>query len=194
MDYNLMQKVGAETAPATALQEQSGRDEHSIVADAMFIDPAHGDYRVKDGSPALALGFVNFPMDKFGVQKPELKAIAHTPELPQPRITAAAPAARNTTPRAWLGASVRNIADEGEMSAFGLPGVTGVLVLEVPADSALAKAGLQKNDVILSVNGAKTADVASLLQPAYSLAAGQNFSVGISRYQKAITLLIEPLK
>jgi S1-C subfamily serine protease len=51
---------------------------------------------------------------------------------------------------------VRNIADEGEMSAFGLPGVTGVLVLEVPADQkndALAKAGLQKNDVILSVNG-----------------------------------------
>ena len=80
------------------------------------------------------------------------------------------------------------------MSAFGLPGVTGVLVLEVPADSALAKTGLQKNDVILSVNGAKTADVASLLQPAYSLAAGQNLSVGISRDQKAVTLLIEPLK
>jgi len=195
MDYNLMQKDGlATSAPATALQQQSGGDEHSIVADAMFIDPAHGDYRVRDGSPVLALGFVNFPMDEFGVQKPELKAIAHTPELPQPRITAAAPAAYNTTPRAWLGASVRNIADEGEMSALGLPGVTGVLVLEVPADSALAKAGLQKNDVILSVNGVKTADVASLLQPAYSLAAGQNLSVGISRDQKTITLLIKPLK
>ena len=194
MDYTLMQKDGAETAPATALQQQSGRDEHSIVADAMFIDPAHGDYRVKDGSPALALGFVNFPMDEFGVQKPELKAIAHTPELPQPGITAAAPAARNTTPCAWLGASVRNIADEGEMSAFGLPGVTGVLVLEVSADSALAKAGLQKNDVILTVNGAKTAGVESLLQPAHPLSAGQHLSVGISRDQKAITLLIEPLK
>lgn len=194
MDCNLMQKADAETAPATRLQQQSGRDEHSIVADAMFIDPAHGDYRVKDGSPALALGFVNFPMDEFGVQKLELKAIAHTPELPQPGITAAAPAARNATPLTWLGASVRNIADEGEMSAFGLPGVTGVLVLEVPADSALAKAGLQKNDVILSVNGARTADVASLLQPAGSLAAGQNLSVGISRNQKAIMLLIEPLK
>jgi hypothetical protein len=186
MDYNLMQKNGAKTAPATALQQQSGRDAHSLVADAMFIDPAHGDYRVKDGSPALALGFVNFPMDDFGVQKPELKAIAHTPEFPLPRIVAAAPAARNTTPRTWLGASVRNIADEGEMSAFGLPGVTGVLVLEVPADSALAKAGLQKNDVILSVNGAMTADVVGLRQPAHS--------VGISRDQKTITLLIEPLK
>ena len=194
MDHNLMQKDGAETAPATALQQQSGRDEHSIVADAMFIDPAHGDYRVKDGSPALALGFVNFPMDEFGVQKPELKAIAHTPELPQPRIIAAAPVARDTTPRAWLGASVRNIADEGEMSAFGLPGVTGVLVLEVPVDSALAKAGLQKNDVILSVNGDKSGDVARLLQLTPSLAAGQTLSVGVSRNQKVITLLIEQLK
>ena len=160
MDYNLMQKDGATTnAPATQLQRQSGRDTNSIVADAQFIDPAHGDYRVKDGSPALALGFVNFPMDQFGVQKPELKAIARTPLLPLPKVVAAAPAARDTTPRIWLGVSVRNIADEGEMSAFGLPGVTGVLVLEIPADSSSAKAGLQKNDVILSVNGDKTADV-----------------------------------
>jgi hypothetical protein len=194
MDYNLLYQPGATNAPATRMQRKSGRDEHSIVADAEFIDPAHGDYRVKDGSPALALGFVNFPMDEFGVQKPELKAIARTPVLPAPRVVAIALASRDTTPRVWLGASVHNIADEGEMSAFGLPGVTGVLVLEVPADSALAKAGLQKNDVILSVNGAKTADVASLLQPAHSLAAGQNLSVGISRDQKAITLLIEPLK
>ena len=136
MDFNLVQNDGATTnAPATRLQQQSGRDEHSIVADAQFVDPAHGDYRVKDGSPALALGFVNFPMDQFGVQKPELKAIARVPQLPQPKMPAAASAARDAAPATWLGASVRNIADEGEMSAFGLPGVTGVLVLEVPADS-----------------------------------------------------------
>ena len=41
------------------------------MADALFVDPAHGDYRVKDGSPALALGFVNFPMDQFGVKSPQ---------------------------------------------------------------------------------------------------------------------------
>ncbi|MHB8524251.1 MAG: PDZ domain-containing protein [Limisphaerales bacterium] len=194
MDYNLMEKAGAETAPATALQQQSGRDEHSIVADAMFIDPARGDYRVKVGSPALALGFVNFPMDQFGVQKPALKAIARTPVLPGPTQDAATTAGRGSRSRAWLGARVRNIADEGEMSAFGLPGVAGVLILEVPPDSAPMKAGLKKNDVILSVNGAKIADVAGLLQLAPSLAAGQTLSVGVSRNQKVITLLIEPLK
>ena len=55
LDYNLMHREGATNAPATRLQKQSGRDEHSIVADAQFVDPAQGDYRVKDGSPALSL-------------------------------------------------------------------------------------------------------------------------------------------
>ena len=166
-------------APATRLQQQSGRDEHSIVADAQFIDPAHGDYRVKDGSPALALGFVNFPMDRFGAQKPELKAIARTPQLPQAEIPASAIAARDTTPVKWLGASVRNIRDEGEMSAFGAAGVTGVLVLDVSAESSLAKAGLRKNDVILSVNGGKTADTTALLKQAPALPGGSSLKIAI---------------
>ena len=82
MDYNLMHREGATNAPATRLRGQSGRDEHSIVADAWFVDPAQGDYRVKEGSPAASLGFVNFPMDRFGVQRPALKALARTPVLP----------------------------------------------------------------------------------------------------------------
>ena len=193
MDFNLVQNYGAAASvPATRLQQQSGRDEHSIVADAQFIDPAHGDYRVKDGSPALALGFANFPMDQFGVQKPELKAIARVPQLPQPKMPAAASAARDTTLAKWFGASVRNVADEGEMSAFGLPGVTGVLVLEVPAESVLGKAGLQKNDVVLSINGGKTADTAALLRQAPALPAGSAMKIGISRDQKELELQVNP--
>jgi hypothetical protein len=46
-----------------------GNDAHSKVADPLFVDPAKEDYRVKDGSPALALGFKNFPMDSFGVRE-----------------------------------------------------------------------------------------------------------------------------
>ena len=56
--------------------------EQESVASAPLVDAAHGDFRVNDGSPALKLGFVNFPMDQFGVQKPELKKIAKTPALP----------------------------------------------------------------------------------------------------------------
>jgi hypothetical protein len=47
---------------------QGGCDAHSKLADPLFVDPAKEDYRVKEGSPALALGFKNFPMDSFGVQ------------------------------------------------------------------------------------------------------------------------------
>ncbi len=192
MDFNLVQNFGATaSAPATQLQQQSGRDEHSIVADAQFIDPAHGDYRVKDGSPALALGFVNFPMDQFGVQKPELKAIARVPQLPQPKMSAPAAAKRNATPVTWLGVSVRNIADEGEMSAFGLPSVTGILVLEVPAESALAKAGLRKNDVVLYLNGAKTADTSALLRQVSALPAGP-LKIGVFRDQKELVVQLIP--
>jgi S1-C subfamily serine protease len=84
------------------------------------------------------------------------------------------------------------VADPGEMSALGLPGVPGVLVLEVPAGSVLARSGLQKGDVILSVNGAQTADVAALLQQAPALAALQSLAVGVSRQQKEITLEVKP--
>jgi hypothetical protein len=185
MDFNLVQYYGAATTtPAKQLQEQSGRDEHSIVADAQFIDPARGDYRVKEASPALTLGFVNFPMDRFGVQKPELKAIARVPELPQSKTPAPVAMTRAADPATWLGARVRNITNEGEMSAFGLPGVTGVLVLEVPADSAPAKAGLRKNDVILSLNGRMTADTAALLRQMRSLPAGAALKISVSRDQK----------
>ena len=191
LDNNLMHREGATISPATSLQTQSGRDEHSIVADAQFVDPAAGDYRVKDGSPALALGFVNFPMDRFGVRKPALKALARTPVLPGQKPLAVS-GARDTAPRAWLGATVRNVADAGEMSALGLPGAIGVLVLEVPAGSVLAKCGLQKGDVILSVDGTKTADVATLLQQAPALAHFQTLALGIMRQQKETVLDVTP--
>ena len=44
-----------------------GFDRHSVFADPLFVAPDHGDYRVQPGSPALALGFENFPMDGWGL-------------------------------------------------------------------------------------------------------------------------------
>ena len=46
----------------------NGFDRNSVFADPQFVDPLVGDYRVRDTSPALALGFKNFPMDGFGHQ------------------------------------------------------------------------------------------------------------------------------
>jgi hypothetical protein len=54
----------------------AGLDQHSQIADPQFVDTAkvfrpdyapRGDFSVKTTSPALALGFKNFPMDSFGV-------------------------------------------------------------------------------------------------------------------------------
>ncbi len=47
-------------------QEKQGP--HDVFANPQFVDPVSRDYRVKPDSPALALGFENFPMDDFGHQ------------------------------------------------------------------------------------------------------------------------------
>jgi hypothetical protein len=75
-DYNLFYtpagqpRITGVGAPMTIAQWQGrGYDPHSVVADPGFMDPENGDYRVQPDSPALKLGFKNFPMNKFGVMK-----------------------------------------------------------------------------------------------------------------------------
>lgn len=45
-----------------------GHDRYSVAADPMFVDPENGDFRFKDGSPALKLGIK--PLEKYGIQEP----------------------------------------------------------------------------------------------------------------------------
>ncbi|MFW6172064.1 MAG: PDZ domain-containing protein, partial [Planctomycetota bacterium] len=132
---------------------------HSIIADAMFVDPLAGDYRVKAESPALSVGFRNFPMDRFGVQKPALQQLAQIPPLPgtleAAKIASGGWGRRYSKPKtaSWLGARVKDLESDGEMSAVGLGDKDGVLVVEVPAGSLAAKEGFQKNDVIREFDG-----------------------------------------
>jgi hypothetical protein len=56
--------------------QAAGLDAHSIEADPMFVDPESLDFQIRPDSPARMLGFKNFPMDRFGVLKPELKKLA----------------------------------------------------------------------------------------------------------------------
>jgi hypothetical protein len=153
MDYNLVEEPGqAAPVPGKKLQAASGRDEHSIEADPLFIDPAQGNYQVQANSPALALGFKNFPMDQFGVQSPDLRALALTPTLPPYGKAVPVAQERDQTPLTWKGATLRNVKDEGEMSVYGLPGVVGIVVTNLDPGSKLAAAGLRVDDVILGVN------------------------------------------
>lgn len=43
-----------------------GFDQHSLVADLLFVDAENGDYRLQPESPAFTLGFQPIPVDKIG--------------------------------------------------------------------------------------------------------------------------------
>jgi hypothetical protein len=188
IDFNLFTKPGQVTSnPATNAQKMSGWDSNSIEADPLFIDPAKGNYQVQSNSPALALGFKNFPLDQFGVQKPELKAIALTPILPPFGIAIPAPAGRDQTPLVWNDMTVRNIKDEGEMSVYGLPGVTGVLITKIDTASPWADTGIQTNDVILEVNGQAVSSVEDLKKMTTAINPSKSFSFRVSRGQNMLT-------
>jgi hypothetical protein len=48
---------------------REGYDEHSLVADPMFVDPEHDDYRLKSESPSLKLGFRPIDASQIGPRK-----------------------------------------------------------------------------------------------------------------------------
>jgi hypothetical protein len=192
IDCNLLHAAGqTESQPAVSLQQQSGRDEHSIVADALFIDPVSGDYRVQEGSPALTLGFKNFPVDQFGVTRPQLKAIARTPVLPS--VDSSTDSTGRKPPRdnrlhVWLGAKIKNVVGMGEVSASGLPGETGVLLMRVPKESAAAMAGLKPTDAILKCNDMQVDIVDDLLRHYRAAKPGSKVKIGVIREQRKITI------
>jgi hypothetical protein len=57
---------GTSEISATPTWTQDKLDVHSVTADPQFVDPSKCNYQVKTTSPALGLGFKNFPMDQFG--------------------------------------------------------------------------------------------------------------------------------
>ncbi|MEN8126400.1 MAG: PDZ domain-containing protein [Planctomycetota bacterium] len=156
-DYNLFTTEAARKKAAA-----HGWDHNSIIGDPGFIDSENGDYRVKEDSPALKLGFKNFPMDRFGVQKAQLKAIARTPKLPELKLVKTV--ADNDAASYWQGATIRNLSGE-EFSAFGVSKEDGGVHLKhVPSDSFADRAGLKTNNLIQAVNGIPVKTTADLLK------------------------------
>jgi hypothetical protein len=175
--------------PARQLQQQSGRDLHSLAADARFLDPATGDYRVAEDSPALALGFQNFAMDQFGVRSPTLRAIAKSPVLPAaptPSIDESDPTGRVI----WQGATFRELIGE-EYSALGVARDSGgVVVIEVKPASPAARAGLQVNDLVQGVNRQAIADLGTWRAAIADLPENTSVQLEIIRNQNRIEIAV----
>lgn len=168
MDRNFVHVEGMKNPEkASGLAGQSGNDRCSMKGDALLVNPGKGDYSVRSSSPALKLGFRNFPMDRFGVRSAHLKALSRTPDIPgtagnsreKGGVVPAAVQVRK------LGAEVRVAEGEGDLSVFGLmPEDLGcaLVVVKVQKGGPCSSAGIQPNDVLLKVNGNKVCGVKSL--------------------------------
>ena len=132
-------------------QRKRGIDKNSVYGDPGFADPANGDYTVTNEKLAKAIGWVNFPMDQFGVQKPELKAIALTPEFPEIELTADTV----STAVSFQGGEIKNIENDGEKSAAGLPDYKGAKIIKSPTTGIFSLVKLQPDDVILALDNQK---------------------------------------
>ena len=193
VDRNLFTQVDERTL---AFSKRLGWDSNSVMGDAMYVDPTKGDFRVKEGSPAMKLGFKNFPMDQFGVKKPSLKAIARTPEIPELDNTIdptrSQPPSEVVQRWAWEGAVLQDLKGE-EFSAYGASKEAGgVAVVRVAKGSAAEKAGMRAGDLIQGIGGQSVSNAKAFFQGLKKSADNPNQSVKVMalRSQKPIAITL----
>lgn len=142
-DHNVFYNGGADVTVGDRGWDAAGWDRNSVVSDPMFVDPEHLDYRVKPDSPALQIGFKNFPMDQFG-----------KPGAPQPKpivFVEAKGIVSDSEP--LMGATIAGVTDMSIQSVLGSPDQTGVYFEAVPEGSYAAGQGFLKHDAIRVLDG-----------------------------------------
>lgn len=156
IDYNLLPD-----STALAYSRKLGLDQHSLYGDPQYIDPESGNFQVAINSPAMQVGFINFPMDEFGVVSSLLKELAQTPDIP-----ILYPVGKNEAGDTFefLGADVKKLRDPGERSATGMDAERGILVVKIPEGSLAEAQGLEQGDVILELNNLETNSIRQLLE------------------------------
>lgn len=128
----------------------NGTDPNSKSGDPLFINTSQGDFRVRDQSDALKIGFENFPMNQFGVLDKSLQEKAKKPVLPSQLYTEMV--SNDETLVEWNGATLKKLKGLGERSATGMDSERGVYVVAVAKGSKADRNGLKANDVILKVD------------------------------------------
>lgn len=183
IDYNFF-------ASKSYLEEvrKYGTDMASVAGELLFTNPTQGDFTIKKGSKAFDIGFENFPMNQFGVQKPSLKKQAAQPDIPRLNLPALE---KILSEILWLGGKIKSVNGLGDRSAYGLPDENGVIVKEVPPSSLLSKSSIQKGDVILKANNETIKDIEALMKIHEQVAWTGHLSVQIMRNQERMDLIIE---
>jgi hypothetical protein len=239
-----------------------GYGEGSVMGDPKFVDPANGDYRVQPDSPALEVGFRNFPMDRFGHEMTRIQPfggefeegrdvtiradarggeVCYTLDGSQPTknsrlYKAPVNLTETTTIRAqtfdnglavgfeakatftkvdemrrplwlecltagrwiepdkkpkkskrptaqsqvWRGMKVVNLAEDGDLIDASGGQDYGVYVEAVPGDGAAGKWGFKQADVIIALDGRKTADLDALTRAEQEAGTGA-FTITVMR-------------
>ena len=143
--------------------QKNGTDTHSLFGNPEFQDPENGNYTVSRESPALKVGFKNIDMNKFGVQKSSLKAIAKKPDFPIIWSVSDSNIEKTLTIN-WLGVMIKNIETIEERSASGLNKTAGVLILDIANESILFKSKLKIDDVIVGGEGEEINQISDLMK------------------------------
>ena len=176
------------TEAAMLKSQVYNRDLNSTYGDPLFIDPEKLDYRVAPESPAMEIGFENFPMDEFGVYNPGLRAKAKKPEIP---VAKAPEDVRKSPVVAWLRNELKTVDSEEEKSAYGLNSAEGVIVLKVWKSSpAVLGNGIRMGDVILEVEGIKVTNTIEFLTETRKFQNVGKMDIVVMRNQKSEPLSI----
>ncbi|MDF7809243.1 family 43 glycosylhydrolase [Pontiellaceae bacterium B12219] len=172
-DYNLFYNDGNSVSVTWLNWDGYDLDDNSLIADPLFVDTSAKDYSVASGSPALGLGFVNFPMDQFG-----------KPGAPEPGpIDGSVIDSPDADPEPLMGAEACSVWDASVQSALGAADLNGVYLRTVPDSSYAATQGFDDGDLILSINGTTIANKQSFWLLYHAIEPGEEVAMTYMRNQ-----------
>lgn len=166
--------------------QQYGVDANAVFVPLTFENPDKLNYKFEDNTLTKKMGFKQFDLTKFGVQKTSLKKIARTPEPP----TLNPADKQETVTYSVLGAKIKNVTTLGEISSTGLPNMDGALLISV-GDGFAKKSGLKSLDVIRGINGKKVTNTTEMLEQ-WAKAGNQRIKASIWRTQKTSQITLPP--
>ncbi|WP_139063670.1 peptide-binding protein [Flagellimonas eckloniae] len=184
IDSNLF--ITNEADKTKFLQNQT--DVNSIVGNPMFYDGKNGDFRVKEQSPALKMGFKNFPMDEFGVISEKLRKIAKQPKIPE--VMAMDLNQENEVFELYM-CKVKNVKTMEERSAAGLSATQGVMFISIPGYSNPGRSGFKTGDVIVSYGDILIRDFKHLQTIIKENQAAKELTFGVMQNQEKVLIKLE---